>query len=287
MKKTSRWREYTIVTVINLILLLLTYFSLVNLPAPTINVLPTQSFDSSAPTATLIPLVSVAIALQNLPRGYHFPNTIQELENIVGYAMWPENIVPSNAITQNKGKLEILLGKVITVDIYRELPILSTQLVTDLTQLESYGSDLAALLPKGRVATTIRFPYEAIPTGLAVGDHVNVFYSDNKNDGSQRKIGVTNLVASDVSVVWIGEIQLGSRIMLFSTPTYDRDLSDTTNVTVNPSIISNTSIPIVLAVTNQESVNIIWAQQHQMQLSLVIRSARDTSPVVITPIGLP
>ena len=48
------------------------------------------------PTPTPIPLVRIVQALQNLPRGYRFPTSVQELENIVGYADWPEAAVPPN-----------------------------------------------------------------------------------------------------------------------------------------------------------------------------------------------
>ena len=67
---------------------------------------------TQAPTPTPIPLVKVVQALQNLPRGYRFPNTIQELENIVGYATLPEETVPFNAIKEQDGGLEKVLGKI-------------------------------------------------------------------------------------------------------------------------------------------------------------------------------
>ncbi|MBI1279332.1 MAG: hypothetical protein GC179_14485 [Anaerolineaceae bacterium] len=130
------------------------------------------------PTPTPIPLVKVVQALQNLPRGYRFPNTIQELENIVGYATLPEETVPFNAIKEQDGGLEKVLGKIARTDVFREQPILSTYLVTDLTQLAAVGSDAAAVLPSDRVAVSL--PMDRITSvayGLQDGDHVDVIIS--------------------------------------------------------------------------------------------------------------
>jgi pilus assembly protein CpaB len=133
---------------------------------------------TQAPTPTPIPLVKVVQALQNLPRGYRFPNTIQELENIVGYATLPEETVPFNAIKEQDGGLEKVLGKIARTDIFREQPILSTYLVTDLTTLAAVGSDAAAVLPSDRVAVSL--PMDRITSvayGLQDGDHVDVIIS--------------------------------------------------------------------------------------------------------------
>jgi len=131
-----------------------------------------------APTPTPVPLVKVVQALQNLPRGYRFPNTIQELDNIVGYALLPLETVPFNAIKEEDGGLEKVLGKIARTDVFREQPILSTYLVTDLTQLAAVGSDAAAVLPSDRVAVSL--PMDRITSvayGLQDGDHVDVIIS--------------------------------------------------------------------------------------------------------------
>ncbi len=133
---------------------------------------------TQAPTPTPIPLVKVVQALQNLPRGYRFPNTIPELENIVGYATLPEETVPFNAIKEQDGGLEKVLGKIARTDVFREQPILSTYLVTDLTSLAAVGSDAAAVLPADRVAVSL--PMDRITSvayGLQDGDHVDVIIS--------------------------------------------------------------------------------------------------------------
>jgi len=131
-----------------------------------------------APTPTPIPLVRIVQALQNLPRGYRFPKTVQELENIVGYALWPEEAVPFNAIKEQDGGLEKVLGSIARTDIFREQPILSTYLVADLTDLANVGSDAAAVLPSDRVAVSL--PMDRITSvayGIQDGDRVDVIIS--------------------------------------------------------------------------------------------------------------
>jgi hypothetical protein len=38
-------------------------------------------------------------------------------------------------------------------------------------------------------------------------------------------------------------------------------------------------------VSNQEAAGLIWAENNQLPLALVMRSARDISRIVITPMG--
>lgn len=153
-----------------------------NTPAPVVTdngeVVQQNPDSTAAPTPTPIPLVRVVQALQNLPRGYRFPNSIPELENIVGYATLPEETVPFNAIKEQDGGLEKVLGKIARTDVFREQPILSTYLVTDLTSLAAVGSDAAAVLPSDRVAVSL--PMDRITSvayGLQDGDHVDVIIS--------------------------------------------------------------------------------------------------------------
>src|SRR5690606_16838671 len=115
----------------------------------------TQPDATLAPTPTPIPFVNIVIALQNLPRGLRFPTTIEELANYVAYSPWPESAVPFNALREDQGGLETVLGKVARTDIFREQPILSTLLVEDLVNIANVGSDAAAVLPNDRVAVTI------------------------------------------------------------------------------------------------------------------------------------
>lgn len=138
-----------------------------NQPAPT-----------QGPTPTPVPLVRIVQALQNLPRGYRFPNSVEELTDIVGYTTWPEEAVPFNALREDQGGLEGVLGKVARTDVFREQPILSTLLVEDLTQIANVGSDLGAVLPSDRVAVAIPIDkYTSVAYGIQEGDHVDVILS--------------------------------------------------------------------------------------------------------------
>lgn len=130
------------------------------------------------PTPTPYPFVEIVIALQNLPRGYRFPSTIEELQDIVDYTLWPEPAVPFNALRVDQGGLEAVLGKIARTDIFREQPILSTLLVENLTEIAAVGSDAAAILPSDRVAVSI--PVDRVTSvayGVQDGDRVDVIIS--------------------------------------------------------------------------------------------------------------
>lgn len=131
-----------------------------------------------APTPTPIPLVRIVQALQNLPRGFRFPDQIQELENIVGYALWPEEAVPFNALREDQGGLEQVLGKIARTEIFREQPILSTLLVDNLVQIAAVGSDAAAVLPNGLVAVSLPIDRTtSVAYAVQDGDRVDLIIS--------------------------------------------------------------------------------------------------------------
>lgn len=137
-----------------------------------------QQPEDIVPTATPIPFVRVVIALQNLPRGYRFPTSIEELANVVDYFPWPESAVPFNALREDQGGLEKVLGQVARTDIFREQPLLSTLLVPDLVGIANVGSDLGAVLPNDRVAVTIPINrVTSVGYGIQDGDHVDVIIS--------------------------------------------------------------------------------------------------------------
>jgi pilus assembly protein CpaB len=130
------------------------------------------------PTATPIPFVRIVIALQNLPRGYRFPSKIEDLANVVDYFPWPESAVPFNALREDQGGLEKVLGQVARTDIFREQPLLSTLLVPDLVSIANVGSDAAAVLPNDRVAVTIPINrVTSVGYGIQDGDHVDLIIS--------------------------------------------------------------------------------------------------------------
>jgi Flp pilus assembly protein CpaB len=120
------------------------------------------------PTATPVRVLEIVAAIQDIPRGFTIP------PNAVALRRWPEDVAPIQAITN----LDEVIGKVARVDIFREQPILSNMVVTDLSDIGATGSDLAATLPEGRVAISV--PVDRITSvayGIQPGDRVDVIVS--------------------------------------------------------------------------------------------------------------
>lgn len=133
---------------------------------------------AALPTPTPIPLVKIVQALQTLNRGYRFPTKIEDLADVAGYTLWPQDAAPFGAITEENGGLESLLGKIARTDIFREQPILTNLLVDNLTDIAKVGSDAAAVLPADRVA--VSFPIDRITSvayAVQDGDHVDIIIS--------------------------------------------------------------------------------------------------------------
>lgn len=130
------------------------------------------------PTATPVRYVNIVVAMQNIPRGYRFSSDIEQLKNEVNYVPWPEDVLPFNALTQEAGGLEFVLGKIARTDIYREQPVLNNVLVDNLSELANYGSDAAAILPSDRVAIAIPINRQtSVAYGIRPGDRVDVIIS--------------------------------------------------------------------------------------------------------------
>lgn len=130
------------------------------------------------PTPTPMRFVNIVVALQNLPRGYRFPATTEELQNVVAYFPWPEDAVPFNALKEEEGGLETVLGKIARTDMFREQPVLSNLLVENLSELANVGSDAAAILPSDRVAVAIPINRQtSVAYGIRPGDRVDVIIS--------------------------------------------------------------------------------------------------------------
>ncbi len=120
------------------------------------------------PTPTPLTFVNIVIALQELPRGIVIP------EDGVRVVQWPLTRAPNYALSDPKDAI----GKIARTDIAREMPILSTQLVENLTQLAKKGSDAAAVLPTGLVAIAIPIDRIAnVAHAPKSGDYVDVIMS--------------------------------------------------------------------------------------------------------------
>ncbi len=115
-----------------------------------------------------IEFVEIVIAIQELPRGIVIP------EDGVALRPWPRESLPANKVSS----VREVVGRIARTDIAREAPVLSTQLVDNISQLASAGSDAAAVLPNGKVA--IAMPVDRL-TNVAhapmSGDTVDVIIS--------------------------------------------------------------------------------------------------------------
>lgn len=132
------------------------------------------------PTPTPTRYVQILVAVQNLPRGYRFPTTMEELEQkgVVAYFPWPEDALPFNALTDQNGGMELLLNKIASTDLFREQPILNNLLVDNLWEIADVGSDAAAILPPDRVAIAIPINRQtSVAYGIRPGDRVDVIIS--------------------------------------------------------------------------------------------------------------
>lgn len=132
----------------------------------------------AGPTATPVRYVNIVVAMQNIPRGYRFATDIEQLQNEVNYVPWPEDVLPFNALTEDNGGLEFVLGKIARTDIFREQPVLNNVLVTNLSEIANVGSDAAAILPSDRVAIAIPINRQtSVAYGIRPGDRVDIIIS--------------------------------------------------------------------------------------------------------------
>ncbi|MCL4250440.1 MAG: Flp pilus assembly protein CpaB [Anaerolineae bacterium] len=130
-------------------------------PAPAVNI-------AQVPTPTPLQMTEIVIAVQELPRGIPIP------PNAVALRPWPLESAPINGITN----LEDVVGKIARTDIFREEPILSNMIVSDLTSLARVGSDAAAILPDGSRAIAVPMDrLTSVAYGIQDGDRVDVIMS--------------------------------------------------------------------------------------------------------------
>jgi hypothetical protein len=100
---------------------------------------------------TPIPEISIVEALQNLPYGYHFPTTPEELSDIAIYIPWPMDAVPSGALTEESGGMDYLLDKIARTDIFREQPILASMIGENISLSDpaNLAGNAVVTLPRG------------------------------------------------------------------------------------------------------------------------------------------
>ena len=108
----------------------------------------------------------VVTAISNAPRG------VLLTEEMVTVEPWPEDHVPTNAI----GSVDDVVDRVVLVPIVQGEPILNNKLAG-----KDAGRGLAAMIPKGMRAFTIRTPHESAGVGgfILPGNHVDVLLTTN------------------------------------------------------------------------------------------------------------
>ncbi len=100
-------------------------------------------------TPTPIPFVDVVIAVQDLSRGYRFPDTMDELQKVVAYVPIPEEAVPRDALTRwGVRDRDGLLGKTVTTDVYREQPIRRGMVAEGVYDRTGFNQNVAAVIPR-------------------------------------------------------------------------------------------------------------------------------------------
>ena len=144
--------------------------------------------NTPAPTVTPIPTVRLVVAVNNLPRGFKIPPN-----DAVAIAQWPIDVsdIPPGAIDD----LELVIGKIARTDIVPGQPILRSMLAEDLSDLASFGSDAAAVLPQNNVAVAV--PMDRITSvayAIQPGDHVDVIVSLLFVDVDPRYTNLLNLI---------------------------------------------------------------------------------------------
>ena len=262
-----------LLTAANVVVLLVVYFGLVISPSPEASSAPGQSATSI--TATPIPYIDVVFAVQNIPRG-----TVISVD-MIDYWRWPLDFTPASAMTS----LEDVIGKVARSDLYWGMPIASGAIVVSLSDVAAVGSDVAAVVPPGMVAKTIRLARDELPTGLEAGDRVNVFYT-YVEDGASGVTATTALLVDDAQVLWIGELDSEESIFQWRTPTPYPEESESRPAPASTSTpIPELVVPVVLMVSNQDAAGLIWSENNQVALSLVIRSASDGARAIVTPVA--
>lgn len=130
-------------------------------------------------------VVTVIIALQDLPRGFHLTEEMVGGENAaVGIAFYPVNAVPAGAIQ----RLEDVIGKVVRTDIPREMPMADFYLAPDIRQ-DATASLPYPVSPSGyqviRDRNTLSYDQPEklrFSPGLAAGDEVSIVASTGIND---------------------------------------------------------------------------------------------------------
>lgn len=146
------------------------------------------------PTPTPTEATQIVIAVQAIPRGAVIRPEMVALRD------WPADAVPFNAIRDT----EEVIGLHARTDLFIEQPILVSMAVPDLSDLAEVGSDVAAIIPQGRVAVAVPMDrLTSVAYAIQPGDHVDIIVSmlflDIDNDFQSALPNEVNLLNTGVT----------------------------------------------------------------------------------------
>jgi pilus assembly protein CpaB len=128
--------------------------------------------EDAEPTATPFPtpdMTTVYIAVQDIRRGQEIPAEAFAL------APWPREALPFNAVDPEQFEIEDLAGSIARTDIQVEQPILLSYLAPSRAELAATGSDVATIIPEGKVAISIPIDrLTSVSYAIQPGDRVDI-----------------------------------------------------------------------------------------------------------------
>ena len=246
---------------------------------------------STFPSPTPIELIEVVIAIQDIPRGLTIP------PNVVAIRQYPLELVQEWGATVLSDS-EDVIGQRARTDIARFQPIFSNMVVELPSILANVGSDMAVILPPEQVSITLYIPSGQLPQGLQPGDSVDIIHSiptgDNPNSNDAESgvtlQYVTQRTVQNALVLWVGEVRDDGRLF-FGPPTPTPvPPPDEAGVAFRSDEIPTPSesfgfesylvqedgellVPITLAVSPQDSVDLMWATTVRLPIGIVSRAA--------------
>jgi Flp pilus assembly protein CpaB len=126
----------------------------------------------TGPTNTPFPtpdMTTVYIAVQDIRRGQEIPAEAFAL------APWPREALPFNAVDPEQFEIEDLAGSIARTDIQVEQPILLSYLAPSRAELAATGSDVATIIPEGKVAISIPIDrLTSVSYAVQPGDRVDI-----------------------------------------------------------------------------------------------------------------
>ncbi|MEO8607068.1 MAG: hypothetical protein ABI690_04270 [Chloroflexota bacterium] len=155
------------------------------------------SVSEATVTPTPVRMVSIVVALQNLPPNYRFPATTAELAGSAGYKSFPEYSIPAYALREDQGGLDQLAGKILRTGAFTNATILSDMLL---------GSNVMTLPADQLVITLPISLLEGMNADIQVGAQVDISALVAFVRGSNEYSDMTmQKIARNATVIHLGD----------------------------------------------------------------------------------